>query len=459
MRLSKPPCIADAYAALALAFGAWFLVMTPPFGVGDETAHFERSYEVATGAFLGAEGIPLGMQRLIDDAFGGVKSGATVASADFRRWAAIPLDRAEVVAWPEPVRVVMRLHSPVCYLHLAPVIAVGAAFGAPPLLLLYFGRLTALLVGVFLVRAAIAAAPPGLRLGLAVIAFFPTAIVYFAGFNIESLLVGLAFLYFALIAGHCAEPTKRLRAGDVAQLAGLAFLVGQFKTGYLLLPAIAVLLPTEKFADQRTRWATLALIVVPGIAASLGWAFAVKNLMLGDIAYSTLDGNHVQPAEQLRSVLSDPLAYLGVVARTLFASDAPVIAWKTLIGTAGWTNIALPPPFLALSTVAAALIWMSGEKAPERMRTRSAALLQIGVFAATALAILTLVYFQWNGVGDAVITGFQGRYLLATLPLLLASAPMRFTLLQSPQRRAALAFGASAVSLFAMAAAVFERYY
>jgi hypothetical protein len=459
MRLAQPFSIADAYAALAIAFGAFFLVVTPPFGVGDETAHFERTFEVASGALLGAEGVPFGMQRLMDDAFGGVRSGATFKAADFRRWAEIPLQRGEIVPWPEPVRAVMRLHSPVCYIHLAPVAAVGAAFGIPPLSLLYLGRLTALLVGVFLVRAAIAAAPASLRLGLAAIALLPTTVVYFAGLNIESLLVGLAFLYFALIAGHCAEPSRRLQPGDIAQLAGLAFLLGQFKSGYLFLPAIALLLPREKFVNQQTRWTTLALIIVPGMAASLGWAFVIKNLVLGDIAYSTLDGNHVQPSEQLRYVISRPLEYLVVVARTLFASDAPVIAWKTLIGTAGWTNIPLPPFFLALSTVAATLIWMSGEGAPARMTTPVAVGVLIGIFTATALAILTLVYFQWNGVGEAVVTGFQGRYLLATLPLLLASAPMRITLLQSPQRRAALAFGASAVSLFAMAAAVVDRYY
>jgi uncharacterized membrane protein len=459
MRLAKPISIADAYAALALAFGAFFLVVTPPFGVGDETAHFERTYEVASGALLGAEGVPLGMQRLLDDAFGEVKSGATFEVADFRRWTEIPLERGEIVPWPEPVRAVMRLHSPVCYVHLAPVAAVGAAIGLPPLSLLYLGRLTALLVGVFLVRAAIAVAPTSLRLGLAAIALLPTAVVFFAGLNIESLLVGLAFLYFALITGHCAEPSKRLRAGEIVQLAGLAFLLGQFKTGYLLLPAIALLLPKDKFANQRMRCAALALIVVPGMAASLGWAVAVKNFVLGDIAYSTLDGNHVQPSEQLRNVISDPIGYVGVVVRTLFASDAPVITWKTLIGTAGWTNIPLPPLFLALSTVVTVLIWMSGEKAPERMVTPIAASVQIGIFAATALAILTLVYFQWNGVGDAVVKGFQGRYLLATLPLLLALAPLKLTLLQSEQRRAALAFGASAVSLVAMGAAVVDRYY
>ncbi len=459
MALFNKISIAKAYAAIALIFGAFFLASTPPFGTGDETAHFERSYEIATGAFLGADGVPAGMQSLIDDAFGKVKSGEAVSAEDYQRWAAIPLDGADITPWPEPIRVVMRLHSPLCYLHLAPVSAVGAAFGLPPLWQFYLGRLAALLVGVILVSAAIARAPSALRPALASVALLPTTIVYFAGLNIESLLVGLGFYFFALIASLCAEPDKRLARGDIIALAAVAFLLGQFKTGYLLIPAAALVLPKTKFASLPSRALILALIILPGVVASLGWAMIVKDAILGDLVYSTLDGNHVEPAAQLKGVLADPLGYAAVVARTIFASDAPTIAWKTFIGTAGWTNIPLPPLFLALSTVALVLVWMSGEAAPKPLTRPFAAFVQLSVFAATALFILTLVYFQWNGVGAQTITGFQGRYLLAAAPFVLALAPLRLELLAAPGRREALAFGAAIIGLLAMAAAVTDRYY
>ena len=89
MRFS-PLSLADAYALIALVFGALFLIMTPPFGTGDETAHFERAYEIAAGRFLGAEGLPAGMQALIDDAFTQVKSGEATTTDDLARWSSIP---------------------------------------------------------------------------------------------------------------------------------------------------------------------------------------------------------------------------------------------------------------------------------------------------------------------------------------------------------------------------------
>jgi hypothetical protein len=453
------PSLADLYAAIALFFGAFFVIATPPFGTGDETAHLERAYEVASGAFLGADGLPAGMQRFIDDAFGKVKSGEAVGAEDYRRWSGIVLDAGATTPWPEPVRAVMRLHSPLCYLHFAPATAAGVALGLPPMAIFYLGRVVALLAGVFLVRAAVTRAPASLRPPLVFFALLPTTVVYFGGFNIESLLVGLAFYYFALVASLAENADRRLTRADVTQLVAIAFLLGQFKTGYLLLPATALILPAAKFRSLAERVTILALIILPGAVMSLGWAIVVKDGMIGDIVYSTVDGNRVAPAEQLAGVLADPVGYAGVVLRTLFASDAPQFAWMSLLALGGWTNIAVPAFVYALLGAGLFLVWLSGGKAPAAMTTRIAIGLQLAIFAATAGAILTLVYFQWNGVGAKTIDGFQGRYLIAAAPLLFALAPLRLSFLATPGRREAFAIGAPLLGLIAMSAAVLARYW
>lgn len=451
--------LADAYALIALAFGLFFIAATPPFGMADETAHFERAYETAIGAYTGAEGVPSGMQELMDDAFGLVKSGGTVDGDDYRRWAAIDLRAEEITPWPEPLRAVMRLHSPLCYVHFAPIVKAGVALEAPPLSILYAGRLAALLVGVLLVRAAIGVAPAAFGPALACIALLPTTIVFFGAFNIESLVVGLGFYFFALVARHAVEPNVRLKPADILQLAAIAFLLGQFKSAYLFLPAFALVLPSSKFAGWKAQAIALALIIVPGAIASLGWAVVVKDMMLGDVSYSTMNGNHVEPSAQLAGVLADPLGYAAIVLRTLFASDSPSMAWLSMLALGGWTNIKLPVAFYALLSAGLILVWSSGERPPRIFTRPLAVTLQLAIVGATALAILTLVYFQWNGVGDAVITGFQGRYLLAATPLLLAAAPVRLSILEKPARRTAVAFGAPLIGLFAMGSAVLGHYW
>jgi len=205
--------IANAYALFALIAGLLFIAVTPPFGSGDETAHFERAYEIATGAVLGAEGVPAGMQAFIDDAFGRAKSGEPVNQGDFRRWRATPLEADTIVPYPEPLRAVLRLHSPLCYAHFAPVMASGIALKLPPLAIFYLGRLAALLAGVFLVRAAIDAAPEMFRAPLAFFGLMPTTVVYFSAFNIESLLVGLGFLFSPSSRATRRRPIRASTAG------------------------------------------------------------------------------------------------------------------------------------------------------------------------------------------------------------------------------------------------------
>jgi len=455
----RPLSLADAYALMALVFGVFFLIATPPFGVGDETAHFERSYEVATGAILGADGLPAGMQDLIDDAFARVKSGVPIEAADYRRWLEIELSADEITPWPEPIRAVMRLHSPVCYIHLAPVVGAGVALGLPPLAIFYLGRIVALLVGVFLVRAAIARAPAALRPPLLFVGLLPTAVLFFAGLNIESLLVGLGFYYFALVASFCAEPEKRLSGKEIALLAATGFLLGQFKTGYMLAPALALILPRSKFASRRDQIAIIALCVAPGIIASLAWAGAVKSSILGGVVYSTDGVNRVAPDEQLAHILADPIGYAGVLFNTFFGTQALGVAWKSMLALGGWTNIPVSVASYIILTEGLLFVWASGPKPPAALMSAYGSLVQLGIFAATTLAIFTLVYLQWDGVGAPAIDGFQGRYWIVVLPLLFALTPVRWSLFADPRRRIAVAVIAPLFGLIDMAIAVTGFYF
>lgn len=56
----------DLYTAIAALFGLVFVFLTPPSGAGEEPRHFERMFEVATGQWLGAQGLPRGVIAFTD---------------------------------------------------------------------------------------------------------------------------------------------------------------------------------------------------------------------------------------------------------------------------------------------------------------------------------------------------------------------------------------------------------
>jgi hypothetical protein len=458
-RFSARLSIADAYALIALAFGFFFLIVMPPFGTGDETAHFERSYEIATGQFLGAEGLPAGMQAFIDDAFGQVRSRELITINDFVRWSKIPLDQNHIIPYPEPLRAALRIHSPASYPHIAPLTFVGLALGARPFYVFYLGRLGALIAGIALVRAAIARSPASLRPPMAFVGLLPTTLVFFTGLNIESLLIGLSFYFFATIADLSSTPDQQIRRTDIILLAVLAVMLSQFKAVYSLVPIISLLLPSSKFGSGREKVLALALIIVPGFCAGLAWGLVVRSEILDGILYSTTGENRVAPSEQIEFIFRHPAAFAAVIVRTLFLTQFVGVMWKSMLALGGWTNIPVSIPSYVVMTEAFLFVWASGPKPPAALISKPAIALQLAVFCVTTLAMMTLLYVQWTGVGAPLVEGFQGRYWLSIMPLLFAAAPVRWSLFEDPRHRITMALAAPVFGLVDMARAVIGFFY
>jgi hypothetical protein len=448
---------ADLYTALALFFGAIFIAITPPFGVSDETTHYERAYEVATGAYLGGKGLPAGMQAFIDDAFGRIEAEATITAGDYARWGAIPLEAERIVPYPDPMRALMRGHYPGNYAHLAPAMAAGVALGLSPMAILYLMRAVSLIVGVALVRQAIRIAPASFQAPFAFLALSPTSVVFFGAINVDSALIGLAFLWVAFIASLAARPNERLTRREIAALIALGVALGQYKTGYLLMPTLALILPSGKFSSLGARLAILAAVMLPGAAISLYWAATAKSTMLGELVYSTAPGNRVAPREQTALMLAEPLRFLGVLANTLLSEGGT--SFMRMLALGGWSNIPLGASGYALVAIAALLVFASGEKPPRALASPFALLVQAGIVAGTTAGIMAVMYIGWTGVGAPVVNGFQGRYWIPVAPLLLAFAPVRFSLLADRRRRFAFALVAAVAGLILMAITVARHYF
>lgn len=160
-----------------LVFGALF----PPFTVADEPAHFYRAYLLSEGRLHvtvepGRAGavLPISLSATVDRSLVGlVRKQDVHFSKD--RWRAVWSTRLE----PER-RAFLEFPTSgmlpfVAYLPQAVGIAVGRAVSAPPVALLYLGRLANLLVASWLVAAALKTLP-GWRWPLLLVALSPAAL-------------------------------------------------------------------------------------------------------------------------------------------------------------------------------------------------------------------------------------------------------------------------------------------
>ena len=450
------PRIENLYALIALAFGAALIVVTPPFGAGDEPAHLERAYEIATWRLAGAEGVPEGMATLKARAFSKVVDGAAFSADDIAALGEIDLDADAITPYPNPFGRIVRVASPVAHVVLAPVMRVGLWLDLPPLVIFYMMRVASLLIGVVLIRQAIAIAPFQKHL-MAFCALLPTAMSFNAAVSLESLTMGLAFLFFALVARHCAarEPIK---TQDVALLAAIAFVFMQIKAAYFLVPMIALFIPAARFASGAAKLRAVAAIFLPAFLGAAAWSAFAKAHILGDLAYSTEGGDRVQPGEQMAHILSDPLGFLAIAWETMIPGGVLAVSWMGMIGLMGWTNILLNPLVYPALIAAMAILWL-GEKPVSPLAGPMALCAQVTIAAASVGATLTLLYMQWTGVGAERIAGFQGRYLYPVLPLLFAAAPIKLGMLSSSEARSAIVATASSAGLIAGLFAVMGHYY
>jgi len=445
------------FAVLASLYGLFLLIVTPPFGAGDEPAHFERIQEVRALRWLGAEGLPAGHIAFVETGYSRIRSEARIDAAHFETLRRIRLDAEQSAPYPEPLRVVLRINSPFAYIHFMPAAIAGAALHIDPFVQFYLFRLTSLAAFVLLIADAIRRMP-GPKYLMALIALAPTAMHYASAVSVDPWAIALSFGFFARLAA-AADADGPLRRREWIALAAFAFLLAQTKTPYSLLPFAALLIPARRFAGSAGRAGVIAAIALPGLAAAMLWAGIVRSEMVDGLVYATGGGARVVPAEQFAGILADPLAYLRTFLSTLFSPAFLGKAWASFVAAPGWAQIAAPAFAHGAFTAALLLVFLNDDKEPDALVSAPALAFRLALFAVALSSALTLLYLQWTGVGAARIEGFQGRYLYPLAPLLFAARPIRMTLFAAPLRRAALVATASTLAVGGSAGALIASYY
>jgi len=406
------------FVLLAAIGGLVLTALIPPMGGGNEQMNFLRAANLASGnVAVAPAALPGGIADFLEISDATFPEGRnppySYSRAEFEKLASIPLRAEEpAVVQPNPIAV---LH-PVSYLPQAPVIALGESIGLSPLILLYLGRLAGLATGIALTFCAIRIIPIH-KHALAAIALLPTISFSRSTLDADQLTNGLAFLFWALVTRETLAQ-GRIKTNAVAGLAIIALLLAQSKSAYLFLPLLALAIPADRFQSARAKASAIALIVVPGAIGSLAWMVMLRQSYFQGLEYSTWSGA-VSPDRQLSFILSDPLAYAGILARTIFATPLVPKSMIDFLGLFG-PPVMMPAIFYPVLTVLTGGVLLAGDQTShERSGTQPIRLLGVMLALITVGIILTLLYLQWTRFQGPTVEGFNGRYLYPLAPLLL----------------------------------------
>jgi uncharacterized membrane protein len=397
------------FLAAALLFGTLLAVVTPPFQVPDEPAHFYRAFTLSEGRLdlvpvappggRGGSPLPASLHRICEDLFGHLprhperKISARAILGAF----AIRLSpqRREPVYFPNGLQ-----YTFVPYIPQALGIAAGRRLGAPALGLFYLARLANLLFGSLGIALAIRRLPAYSWLA-AMVALTPMALSLLGSASADVTTLASSFLLVSTVA-RGTWGTEETTRGDLLLSAISSAVLCASKPPYLPLALLVLLIPAARFPAKRRGGLLLADLTLSLLATA--WAVATSRSVAPirpDVA--------IDAGRQVRDSLLHPFRFLSIMAAD-YVLHAPRYL-SQIVGRLGWLDTALPAPFLALYL--AVLLALAVLDTSPRVEVRPG---QRGLAAVIVLAGATLVsasqYAIWTPYGADFIEGIQGRYLL-----------------------------------------------
>jgi uncharacterized membrane protein len=381
----------------AVAGGVAFLMVTPPFQVPDEPAHFYQSYLLSEGRIRGVQQgnapgarMPSSLRALTELMIGDVpfNPDARISREALERARALQLepDRLEYIAFPKAIR-----YSPLPYLPQAAGIAVGRALGASPFELVHWARAINLLVSVALILLALNQLP-GYRWLAVLLALTPMAMFLRSSMSADAMTIGVAFVLAATIAKLAVGPSKAVTRWDLPLLVVGSAALCLTKPVYFPLLLAVLAIPARRL--PKLRRGTLAVLILVIVAGAVAAAYA--------IALPSLKAVSLDTSIRLERVLFEPLQFLWLMVSGYVTNAARFGA--QFIGRLGWMDTPLPAPLIivyALSLVGFTIFEWDPSVRVERWQRL--------VFLGTTLASLAVLGTAIYVIGGRLIL-LQGRY-------------------------------------------------
>lgn len=390
-----------AFAAIALAFGAAYALISPAFEVPDEVGHYWRATAAAYGHIVVAQRVALPRgYRTIVWALSLTPDDNVVDADRLRRARGVMLQ--DDYRDPTPVA---GLYSPATYIPQIVAAAVSRAVQARPFYQFFAGRL-ATVIFVVIALALICRAAPAVSPLIEAAALLPMALFLFGSWSADALTIVAAFLTTALLLRAIAAIRPPVRGELAAIVAAVAWL-SLCKPPYVFVALLVLAAPVSR----RFMGLVIAVMVAGTIAAS---AMTMAGMEMPAVRLRPIDTR-----SQLRFVASDPLHFVYVIAHDFRANGRDYI--ESMTGRLGRYELKLPQwCTLLLLAMLVAVGMTCGPPLPARTR-----LLIWAIAIAIWLATVTYLYLTSSIIGSDVIEGTQGRYLVPLLPMLLSTLRIR----------------------------------
>lgn len=422
IKLSSPPA-EYIFAIIALVFGVLMVFINPPWQSNDEDRHYYSAYFIANGYAvpryydnkLGGylpESVVSTSQQLQGIAF---FNGEKIQKSEIKRLESIPLE-------PSKLKFYHNFHyynNPIPYLPHSAGILTGNIIGAGPVWSQWLGRLSGLLCFVLITFFAIKITPIH-KNSFALLSLSPMALFQAASITYDMMINSLSLLLAALCLASAFSKQGKLQWKELIIIALVAILQRYSKNGYVFIPLLFFLIPISRFSSTKQ-----ALIVYSGFLVFCVMLFFLPQLTWAQIIESIGYNTEFLPKLKKDFLHNGKLniAYFASNPGEFFSGiiDSFMLYKREWFGGAlgrfGYSYLMLPEMILIIhGLVIIAVAYLDTNKDFYFSLFQRILVIIIGVMS--FFIVVIGMYFE-SPVGSHLVFGFQGRYWLPVLPILL----------------------------------------
>lgn len=396
-----------------------YLFLLPPLAVPDEEVHFKEAYAYSN-TLLGKEAAEEGKLRMDLEDFHALQKFETTPS--LREYDTLK-EEIKKSGREEGIKEIKRSDTQapaVTYLPGILGITLGRLLGLNGIWVICLGRICSILCYLCTMYLFIRWMPCGKAMAF-IAAILPMTIQQCCSYSYDSVVIEIAFLYLAVLFGLLYKE-KPIQKWQLVWYVIFMILLSCSKGGtYMPLCLLTMLIPISRFKDRKQKWmfvGAMALIAVMSfVFGSLRYVLFVASPSAEQAADSYLAGQ----AYGASGLLSEPMTFLTLCTRTLFASGDGFL--ETMLGMQlGWLNIFVSRiviyGMLLLMILAVQRVEGDSQNANFTIGNSQKVFFLVAA-ALSAAMVFASMFMSWTPKGSITIAGIQGRYFLPLLPVLL----------------------------------------
>lgn len=403
--------IEKLFLTYIIPVGIMFLILIPIDWVPDEDGHAFKTYDISKGNIITPFGenkegyiyVPRGLMDIyehIDAMSYGLIHSYLKEEANYY----------DLV----PAQTIAKTYFPINYISGALVFVIGRNLNLNIMLTCYIIRLVNFLLSIIVGYYCIKIVPFG-KLIFAIYMSLPMMIQQSASMSADVFVNGITLIFIAYNLKLLYQE-KDLSLKQKIIYYALVLNISFCKYAYFPLVFISLLLIKNKNISKKSRNQLIIISIILAVFAAVGWFIFGQQYV--DVRQNIIDRN-VQPIEQMKYIIKNPLKYAKVFLCTLKENGGFYI--NTFIGSSlGLLNIDIPQAYIIIYTTSLAMLPIL-EKNEESLEKRQKWLM-CGIAVILIALVITGLYLTWSPLQAEIVSGVQGRYFTPVFILILLAA-------------------------------------